>query len=206
MFHYRFITFKSYFPFIKEDLVISFVVRASLGMSLSSMFARFYLAEKLPMTYYVCAGNILPPPASSCPQSAAASANFAELLARFVFAVTYLVFSVLVIYEKAKLTEVEATAVTTSSGAVTERRKRLGVMLELGTFFSKMVIGVFHLIIMKVYNESDTDYLATSAGRILVYGTHLFNVPVGYAIVFAYRYVTDPGFRSYFNRYFRCLF
>ena len=57
MFHYRFITFKSYFPLVKEDLVYSVCVRGSVGMSLYAVFQRYYLSAKMPMAYHVCSGT-----------------------------------------------------------------------------------------------------------------------------------------------------
>ena len=56
-FHYRFITFKSHFPLIKEDLVNAICVRMSLGMILYATFAKFYTAQRMPMAYYVCSGS-----------------------------------------------------------------------------------------------------------------------------------------------------
>ena len=68
MFHYRFITFKSYFPLVKEDLVYSVCVRASMGMSLYAVFQRYYLSAKMPMAYHVCSGTNPLPIGSHLPQ------------------------------------------------------------------------------------------------------------------------------------------
>ena len=203
-FHYRFITFKSHFPLIKEDLVKCIVVRASLGMSVWSMLPRFYL--KLPITYFVCAGQSRPNDTNESVKCAQSSIDVAELVFRSIMATTYLVFSILIIYEKAKLKRAEAIACKTSLGAaIAEKKKRLGVILEVGLFLGKITLAIFYLIIMKVYNESDTEYLiSTAPGRVLVYGNQLFSVPVGYLVLFLYKYSKDTGFRGYMNRCFSC--
>lgn len=201
MFHYRFITFKSYFPLIKEDLVHTVVLRGSLGMSLYAIFQQYFLTVKMPMAYHVCSGTHPISPPLSCHQSST------DKSLRFFIGATYFVFSVMVIYKKAKIKVAEATSVPTLGTPISDRRRRLGVILELGTFIIKMVFGVFHLAIMRVYNESDSDYLATTfTGRILVYGTHLFNVPVGYALYVTCRYCRDEGCRNYINRYIKSWF
>ena len=203
-FHYRFITFKSYFPFIKEDLVKCIVIRASLGMSVWSMLPRFYL--KLPITYFVCAGQNRPSDTVESVKCAQSSIDVAEAVFRSIMAMTYLVFSILIIYEKTKLKRADAIACKTSLGAaIAEKKKRLGVILEVGLFLGKITLAIFNLLIMKVYNESDTEYLINTAlGRILVYGNQLFSVPVGYLVLFVYKYAKDKGFRSYMNRCLSC--
>ena len=125
------------------------------------------------------------------------SVDVAEATCRSVMALIYLVFIVLVISEKIKLHQQGQLQSQTS-----EARTRLGVLLELGPFWFKMVTGVFHLFIMKVYNEADAEFLISSiAGTILVYGNQLLNIPVGYMVLFAYRYWRDQAFRSYINRH-----
>ena len=64
------------------------------------------------------------------------------------------------------------------------RLKTHSILRRSGPFIIKMVFGVFHLFIMKYYNDSESDFLAGggATGRVLVYGAHLFNVPAGYAL------------------------
>ena len=151
------------------------------------------------MTYYVCTGtdrnDQVTPEYSKCSQP---SVDVAEATCRSGMALIYLVFTVLVICEKIKLRQQgqQSTPAETS-----EARTRLGVLLELGPFWFKMVTGIFHLFIMKVYNEADAEFLISSmTGTILVYGNQLLNIPVGFLILFAYRYWRDHAFRSYINR------
>ena len=87
-------------------------------------------------------------------------------------------------------------------------QKPHSILRRSGPFIIKMVFGVFHLFIMKYYNDSESDFLAGggATGRVLVYGAHFFNVPAGYALYLAYRYVRDGNYRNYTNRYMRSWF
>ena len=58
VFHYRFITFKSQFPIIREDLVHTILVRSVFGLMLSVMVKKYHLSDQpMPLDYYICTGT-----------------------------------------------------------------------------------------------------------------------------------------------------
>ena len=97
VFHYRFITFKSAFPIVKEDLIFWFSVRVTVGVSLVNMLIKYHIpVENMPRAYFLC-----------CGQEPKSESNFDGKFKWHntfepIILMTYMVFSVLIIYEKHK--------------------------------------------------------------------------------------------------------
>ena len=96
-FHYRFITFKSAFPIVKENLIFWYSLRTALGLSLLNMLIKYHIPSLyMPRVYYVCSGQ---DPASGLDTDQRFKWNY---VFEPSIILAYFVFSVLITREKYK--------------------------------------------------------------------------------------------------------
>ena len=143
--------------------------------------------------------SFCPSAGTNCPIAIVSDTAF-----RYFLGTTYVIFTILVSYEKGRQKMAEARivpgVVPGPLGLPSEQRQRRRLIFDLGLFVIRMAGGVFFLGIMKVYNDADPDFLNAYPGRILVYGTHLYNVPIGYSLMIVIRHYKDEAFRNHLNR------
>ena len=212
-FHYKFITFKSAFPIIREDLIHSTVVRSLLGFSMVVVGKKFTF-DDMPsqMTYYLWSGIE--------PQKQHYGSKLKKDDAFFMCLIIacYLLFTGLLLYEKLKHKRADADQDHPRTPAASKWYRLRHLCLEvvevlkvnnsndyrmsvdIGLCLQKIVFSTALLITFYVFDTADANLLTTGPYWILVQFRMLVLLPTYMALIHECRFRRDDRLCHFIRR------
>ena len=200
IFHYRFITFKSQFPIIQDDLLTSICLRITLAISSALVFSRLYLPGRMPTNYYLCTGL---DPNGGKGQGAyqrEPKKTMTDIYLLYFVCLVYFAHSLMIVYQQVKV-DIEMQRQRPLIGSdISSGRLYSRSLKDVFTLMMKMCLWIYSMILIGKVNTADPEELQTYPGLFNVIMLHAVIAPVMVGSVTVMQYVKCEGLRSFANR------
>ena len=203
IFHYRFITFKSQFPIIQDDLLIRICWRITFAISTSFVLVRLYLPGRMPVNYYLCTG--LDPNEGKgygAYQKEPKKSAFDAYLLYFICLV-YFCHSVMIVYQQVKIDiRAHQQQAKLMSGLVNGLNDTLyrRNLKDIFMLMAKMSLWVYCMVVIGKINSANPEELQTYPGLFHVIVLHQIMNPCMVWAVTIMHYAKNQGLQSFAKR------
>ena len=208
-FHYRFLTFKSNFPIIKDDLVHKIFVRSAVGWILSNVVRRVTTEPRMPMEYYICTGTDPNQMYALCGTKSIADSPPIILYVAFGIITTgLLLLAMLLVLKKWQSTatplcgnlEAQAGLFIKMLTDEVDNTARAKLVINIGSCLMRILLLITIFLIGQWHNRSQPAFLASSHGFWLVLVQHFVCMPAAFAFGIISRLSRGKELQQYLKR------